>query len=83
MTRTIKLLDVVALIENLPDKSLGVGQVGTIVETLAPDVWLVEFSNDRGQTYAIESLKSDQMISLLFVPMVTQTNLAFTPLFTT
>lgn len=35
----MKLLEVVALTEDMPDKHLLRGQVGTIVEQLAPNVF--------------------------------------------
>jgi hypothetical protein len=62
----MKLLDIVALRESLPDKNLCAGQVGTIVEYLAPDVFEVEFSDDDGQTYAMLPLKSDQLLKLYY-----------------
>ena len=61
---TLRLLDVVALTELLPEYSLVPGQVGTIVETLAPGVYEVEFSDDDGQTYAMLPLKAEQLIRL-------------------
>ena len=42
----IKLLDVVALLKELPAYKLRRGEVGRVVEYLAPDVWLVEFSDE-------------------------------------
>lgn len=60
----IKLLDVVALNTSLPEHNLLVGQVGTIVELLAPDVYEVEFSDDDGQTYAMLPLHNRQIIRL-------------------
>ncbi|HZV87036.1 MAG TPA: DUF4926 domain-containing protein [Candidatus Binatus sp.] len=59
-----KLLDVVALLEDLPKMSLVRGQVGTIVENLAPGVFEVEFSDDTGKTYASLSLRSNQLLVL-------------------
>lgn len=59
-----KLLDVVALLEDLPKMKLIRGQVGTIVESLAPDVFEVEFSDDTGKTYASLSLHSNQLLVL-------------------
>ncbi len=41
----MKLLDVVALTEDLPELGLHRGQVGTIVEEYEPGVFEVEFSN--------------------------------------
>ena len=40
------------------------GQVGTVVERLAPDVYEVEFSDDNGRTYATLSLRADQLLQL-------------------
>jgi hypothetical protein len=55
----LRMLDVVALIENLPEHDLRRGQVGTIVEILDPDVYEVEFSDDDGQTYAMQAIRAD------------------------
>jgi hypothetical protein len=62
--RNIKVLDTVALIEDLPDRKLKRGEVGTVVEILAPDVYEVEFSDDEGQTYAELALRRDQVVLL-------------------
>jgi hypothetical protein len=62
----LQLLDVVALRESLPEKNLFAGQVGTIVEELAPEVYEVEFSDDDGQTYAMLPLKSEQLLKLYY-----------------
>jgi hypothetical protein len=59
-----KLLDVVALLEDLPGERLVRGQVGTIVENLAPNVFEVEFSDDTGRTYASLALRSNQLLVL-------------------
>lgn len=59
-----KLLDVVALTVDLPANGLFRGQVGTIVESLSPEVFEVEFSDDDGKTYAIQSLMADQFLVL-------------------
>ncbi len=58
------LLSVVALIADLPEKGLVRGQVGTIVENLAPDVFEVEFSDENGRTYASLALRSDLLMRL-------------------
>jgi hypothetical protein len=47
-----EFLDVVALLYELPEKSLVSGQVGTIVEVLDSANLLVKFS-DEGRAYAI------------------------------
>ena len=64
MIHSIQLLDVVTLTEYLPERNLYRGQVGTVVEILAPDVFEVEFSDDKGQTYAILALRVDQLMVL-------------------
>jgi hypothetical protein len=66
MNTTINLLDVVALSENSPEHGLPRGQVGTVVEELAADVFLVEFSNNQGETYAMLPLTAHQLIALHF-----------------
>lgn len=50
MKRPIKLLDVVALTEDLPELKLDRGQVGTIVEVYEPESFEVEFSDAQGRT---------------------------------
>ena len=63
-TRSIKVLDTVALIEDLPGRKLKRGEVGTVVEILAPSIYEVEFSDDDGETYAELALRRDQLVLL-------------------
>jgi hypothetical protein len=60
----IELLSVVALLNDIPDSDLLRGQVGTVVETLAPGVFEVEFSDDTGQSYATLALSANQLMRL-------------------
>lgn len=69
METTIKPLDVVALTEDLPEYSLLRGQVGTVVEMLAPSVYEIEFSDDNGRTYATASVREDQLMLLHLRPV--------------
>ncbi|WP_375460533.1 DUF4926 domain-containing protein [uncultured Enterovirga sp.] len=69
MTSTVQLLDMVAIIADLPGAGLLRGQVGTIVEALAPDVYEVEFSDDEGRTYAQAALRKDQLLVLKYQPL--------------
>ncbi len=62
--KKIRLLDTVALVDDLPGRKLKRGEVGTVVEILAPDVFEVEFSDDDGQTYAELALRDHQIIAL-------------------
>jgi hypothetical protein len=69
MSHEIQLLDVVALIEDLPQRGLSRGQVGTVVESLAPGVFEVEFSDNDGRTYASLALRADQLLVLHYRPL--------------
>jgi hypothetical protein len=68
MTPNIQLLDVVALTADVPGKGLLRGQVGTVVETLSPGVFEVEFSDDQGRTYAQLALRDSQLLVLHYQP---------------
>jgi hypothetical protein len=69
MSTKINLLDVVALIVDLPERGLYRGQVGTVVESLAPDVFEVEFNDNDGRTYASLALRADQLLVLHHRPI--------------
>lgn len=62
------LFQTVALLEDIPEYRLVRGQVGTVVENLAPDVYEVEFSDDDGRTYAMLALRAEQSMMLRFAP---------------
>jgi hypothetical protein len=64
----IQLLDVVAITVDRRDKGLVRGQVGTVVEKLAPGVFEVEFSEDHGQTYAQLAISENQLLVLHYQP---------------
>ena len=64
----LNLLDIVALKNNLPEHHLLAGQVGTIVEILAPAVYEVEFNDNDGQTYATQALQDNQLLKLYYKP---------------
>jgi hypothetical protein len=69
MSNAIQLLDVVALTEDLPQRGLARGQVGTVVEALAPEVYEVEFCDNDGRTYASLALRADQLLVLRYQPL--------------
>ena len=69
MNEPVKLLDVVALMDNLPESGLVRGHVGTVVEILDEDVFEVEFCDDEGLTYAMVPLKAEQLIVLHHQPV--------------
>lgn len=68
MNREIRVLDVVALTEDIPDRDLLRGQVGTVVESLGPGVFEVEFVDNDGRTYATLPLKASQLLVLHYQP---------------
>ncbi len=63
-----KLLDVVALTVDLPERNLLRGQVGTVVEDLAAGVFEVEFCDEEGRTYASLALPESQLLVLHYRP---------------
>ena len=67
MHTTPHLLDVVALLSDVPSHGLVRGQVGTIVELL-DGACEVEFSDDEGKTYAELALTPDQLLVLRHRP---------------
>ncbi|MDO8586763.1 MAG: DUF4926 domain-containing protein [Armatimonadota bacterium] len=69
MSAKIEVLNVVALTQDIPEHSLLRGQVGTVVEILAPGVYEVEFSDDNGKTYATASVREDKLMLLHLRPV--------------
>jgi hypothetical protein len=65
----LELLSVVALLADLPEHGLIRGQVGTVVERLAPGVYEVEFSDDAGRTYASLAVPGEQLLVLHHEPI--------------
>ncbi len=65
----MKLLDVVALLEDPPELGLYRGQVGTIVEEYELGVFEVEFSDINGRTYAFATLRAVQLMVLHHQPI--------------
>ena len=62
------VLDVVALLTDLPAQQLARGQVGTIVEQLDDQTLLVEFSDDQGRAYAVAPCPRTELLVLHYVP---------------
>lgn len=69
MSSSIKLLDTIALLVDLPENNLWQGQVGTIVDVLGNGAaYEVEFCDREGHAYASLGLRSDQFIVLRYEP---------------
>lgn len=69
MNYNIKLLEIVALTEDLQQYSLSRGQVGTVVEILSDgDAFEIEFCDRDGRTYESIGLRPDQFMVLHYEP---------------
>lgn len=62
------LLDVVALLADIPEKNLVRGQVGTVVEVYDDGAVEVEFCHDDGRLYALVTLRPSQLMRLHYRP---------------
>ncbi len=62
------VLDVVALLTDVPAEGLARGQVGTVVEALDEKAVLVEFSDDQGRAYAVAPCPPSELLVLHYVP---------------
>ena len=66
----IKLLDVVALTQDVPEHNLKRGEVGTVVEILSNGKgYEIEFSGDNGQMYKCLSFSASQLRVLPHEPI--------------
>ena len=68
MNGEIRLLDVVALTEDVSYHGLLRGQVGTVVESLGSGAFEVEFVDNDGRTYATLPLRASQLLVLHYEP---------------
>lgn len=68
MKTTINLLDGVAVTEDIQEKGLQRGNVGTVVEILDDRNYEVEFVDENGKTYAVLPLSSNKLIVLHYHP---------------
>ncbi|MHC4142841.1 MAG: DUF4926 domain-containing protein [Planctomycetota bacterium] len=68
-TRHVRVLDVVALMEDRPEVGLFRGHVGTVAEPLHGNVFEVEFSDDGGKAYALVPVPADQLLVLHHRPV--------------
>lgn len=68
MEEKIELLDVVVLTEPVSCLGLRKGELGTVVELLDKDVFLVEFANTNGTTYAMTALSAAELMKVYYEP---------------
>jgi hypothetical protein len=64
----MKLLDVVATLEEIPAARLAKGRVGTIVDELNEEIVLVEFADLDRVAYAIELIPARKLMQLRHTP---------------
>ncbi|TZF82685.1 DUF4926 domain-containing protein [Pedobacter sp. BS3] len=61
---TIKILDIVALLKDLPNEKLLRGQIGTVVERYSDTDFEVEFSDNNGKTIFMLTLNTGDIMLL-------------------
>jgi hypothetical protein len=66
MRDEIKVLDTVAVTEDLPEHGLRRGEVGTVVDVWKDGAFEVEFSDESGEAYAFVALTADKLIPLYY-----------------
>jgi hypothetical protein len=66
LTSEIRVLDVVAVLEDVPRHGLVRGEVGTVIEHRKEDVFEIAFSNTSGKAYAFAALRAEQLLKLNF-----------------
>ena len=66
MNQEFKLLNVIALLKDIPTMNLRKGQVGTIVEMHDNENLEVEFCNKKGETIALLQLNSKDVLLLRY-----------------
>jgi hypothetical protein len=67
-SKSPSLLDVVALLTEVPARQLARGQVGTVVEEIDDGTMLVEFSDEQGRAYAVAPCQRADLLVLHYVP---------------
>ena len=67
---TLSLLDVVVLTKAIPRLKLRRGELGTIVEVLGQNTFLVEFADTKGVTYAMPVLSASLLMKVYFEPVI-------------
>ena len=76
----IKEYDLVAIARDIPATHketkqpilLRKGQVGTVLMNFNGEAYLIDFADQEGITYAMETVPAEQLIPLLYNPVVLQ-----------
>jgi len=72
MAAPIKVLDDVALTQDLPANNLQRGQVGQVSQRLSDGTFQVDFKDKNGRIYAALALHAEQLLRLHYEPVAAQ-----------
>lgn len=61
MKKTVRELDTVVLLRDLPDAGLRAGEMGAVVHLYSPEAFEVEFVARSGQTVALRTLSASDV----------------------
>ena len=61
---SIKLLDIVALLKEIPENKLLRGQIGTVIECYSDTEFEIEFSDNNGKTISMLTLSTTDIMLL-------------------
>ena len=66
----LTLLDVVVLTRPMPALNLRKGEMGTIIEALDKEYFLVEFVDTKGITYAMTPVAATSLMKVYYEPIL-------------
>lgn len=66
----LTLLDLVALTRPMPALNLRKGEMGTVVEILDSEHFLVEFADAKGITYAMTPVATTSLMKVFYEPVL-------------
>jgi hypothetical protein len=66
MKNNIEILDIVTVLQDIPLERLVKGNIGTVVEILDKEMFLVEFCDKNGKTLKMLELSNNQIMKINF-----------------
>jgi hypothetical protein len=66
MKNNIEILDIVTVLQDIPVEKLNKGNIGTVVEILDEEMFLVEFCDKNGKTLKMLELSNNQIMKINF-----------------
>lgn len=67
--KKIELLDVVVLTKSILKEKLQKGAIGTVVELLDEEFFLIEFADKKGVAYAIVPISEKHLMKVVHEPL--------------